>query len=106
MRRDRYDPLPNPKDQPRHNRIALDLLNSSAGDLILDGMGDLCRRETWDEDYRNELPWAQHRVGERLAEINRFGWRLTPDGAEYILSNEIFLRKDLRFLKEVRTGLR
>lgn len=85
--------------------IVTGLMMSSCGDLILDGRGDLCRRQPWNADYTRELAWAEHRIGEKLAIITREGWTLTTDGVEYILANEIFEPKDKKRLVDLRTSL-
>jgi hypothetical protein len=72
--------------QAWNTRIVTSLLNSAKGDLILDGNGDLCYRRTYDDDGR-DLPWAQHTIGERLANIGWDGWMITPAGAQFILEN-------------------
>jgi hypothetical protein len=66
--------------------MVTDLMYSANGDLILDAHGNLCSRNVWGPDDK-ELPWAQHRIGNRLATLSRLGWMLTRYGADFILEN-------------------
>lgn len=87
-------------DQARHTRIVTDLMHSSCGDLMLDRFGNLCTRVTYDDNFKT-LPWEKHLIGGTLAIITRFGWTLTACGAEYILENNIFEKRDLKFLRAI-----
>lgn len=88
-----------------HTAIVTGLLNSSKGDLILDQAGDLCTRirHDWAGDGK-EIPWHHQKPGTKLAIIYSAGWRLTSAGAEYILQNSGFLRKDEKRLRAIADG--
>jgi hypothetical protein len=73
--------------QAWHNRIVTQFMQSARGDLILDRIGHLHYREMNNFETGKELPWAQHGLGEMLAEISRDGWMLLPNGAQFILEN-------------------
>lgn len=90
-------------DVAAHTRIVTRLLNSSRGDLMLDGQGNLRARITWGDDL-TDLPWHQHRPGELLATIHPHGWRLTPEGATHILQNSDFLARDRARLHRIAKG--
>jgi hypothetical protein len=91
--------------QAWHTAIVTGLLSSSCGDLILDQRGDLCTRNVWEvtpeDSWGKELPWAQQTPGTKLAIIFSGGWRLTAAGANYILENSIFDRKDEKKLTAI-----
>ena len=72
--------------QSWQTKIVTELLMSACGDLTLNRRGDLARKETCDEEW-NDLPAGQYRYGDVLAQITREGWKLTADGAQFILEN-------------------
>jgi hypothetical protein len=90
-----------PRDQAWHSRIVTRLLNSSKGDLMLDGHGNLCTRITWADGGMRDLAWKDHQPGEILALIGSDGWVLLFAGAQYILENSIFDKRDLRKLEAI-----
>ena len=91
-----------PSDIAWHNRIVTRLLWSSKGDLMLDQEGDLRTRIIWGEaGFPQELPFAEHRPGDRLATIHTHGGRLTGRGAEYILENCTFAPRDRARLERI-----
>lgn len=89
--------------QTWHNRIVAGLMHSSCGDLILNNRGHLCTRRTYEEDTYKDIPWEQHRPGERLACVTDKGLILTSYGAEYILENSIFEKADYDRLVSIRS---
>jgi len=92
--------------QAWHTATVTALLNSSCGDLILDKHGDLCTRvrHDWASDDCRDLPWDQHKPGTKLAIITRYGWTLTANGANYILENCSYDKKDRKKLEAVFDG--
>lgn len=74
-------------NQTWHNRIVTRLMYSGNGDFILDAHGNLCTRIEYDLDTFKSLPWAEHKIGDRLAILSREGWTLTVIGAQFILEN-------------------
>lgn len=92
-------------NQSRHTRLAVSLMNSAKGDLLLDGHGDLCYGYDFDLDG-HDLPNNQRRAGEKLATIgwsegNDGCWTLTPAGAQFILENCSFAKRDTQFLRSI-----
>ena len=70
-----------------HTRIVTELMYSANGDLMLDQRGNLCTRVMYDPATWQDLPFAQHTLGDKLAILSRAGWTLTPVGAQFILEN-------------------
>jgi len=93
-----------PRLQAKHSRLVTSLMHSACGDLCLNARGDLARKESFDADW-NELPAGQYRPGAVLAHISRNGWELSADGAQFILENCSFDRRDEKLLVAVARGV-
>lgn len=88
--------------QAWHTAMTIALMCQARGDLMLDENGDLHYRNIWDENYTKELPWAQHRLDEKLATVSDNGWTVTRNGARFILDRCAPVNaRDIRKLKYV-----
>jgi hypothetical protein len=95
--------ITDPRLQAKHTRLATSLLHSACGDLCLNRRGDLCRKEVYDENW-NALALGDYRYGAVLAHISHAGWELTSDGAQFILENCGFDRRDEKLLVSIARG--